>query len=276
MYIIIIILAVTAICLSLLSLNIKEHLIDTNNTNLAVVLSVNQRYLSKFLQTHKELRKHYSGDIVLITAPDVKGIPNDVITFEAKKIKIPQEKRDFAVYPQKVDGCIQKFNLFDPFFKKWKWILYMDCGIRVYSSLDPIINMKKKQNTIYARDDAVAFGHKWKIKQQFNHPKDHKDEWDRLSSSQKKKAKDILKKLKKRFKMNSKYFQSTVMLFDTDLIQSDTVRQLENLLNLYPSSKMNDQTYVALHFLKKWKELPTEFYTYFYDSSKPAILSKSS
>ena len=65
------------------------------------------------------------------------------------------------------------------------------------------------------------------------------------------------------------------MLFDTQIIQKDSVRQLEKLLNLYPSAKMNDQTYMSLYFLQQWEEMPLEFYTYNYDSSKPAILSKA-
>lgn len=272
MYILIIILAATAICLSLLSLNVIEHF---GQRDIAIVLSVNQRYMDKFRNTHKQIRKYYSGDIVLITAPDVKNVPDDVIIFKAKKIKIPKEKRYFAAHPKKVDGCIQKFNVFDTFFKKWNWILYIDCGIKVHNTLNPIINMKKKSNTLYARDDGKAFGSKWPIRQQFNTPHDPPSEWNRLSSAMKNRAKQILQMLKKRYNMNSNYFQSTVMLFDTQIIQKDSVRQLEKLLNLYPSAKMNDQTYMSLYFLQQWEEMPLEFYTYNYDSSKPTIISKA-
>jgi hypothetical protein len=83
--------------------------------------------------------------------------------------------------------------------------------------------------------------------------------------------------------LETDYFQTTIMLFDTSIIEDDTFQQLYELTEKYPVSKTNDQGILNLYYhciKKKWKqiELGDEF-TYYYDfnirqSDKPYIMTK--
>ena len=47
--------------------------------------------------------------------------------------------------------------------------------------------------------------------------------------------------------MNNDYFQTTIMLYDTKIIENDTYDILLNLLIEYPISITNDQGIIALY-----------------------------
>ena len=68
---------------------------------------------------------------------------------------------------------------------------------------------------------------------------------------------------------NRDYFQTTIMLYDTKIIQNDTYDNLLNLLIQYPISMTNDQGIIALYFTAVqplFKQIKTHHEDqYFYD-----------
>jgi hypothetical protein len=89
--------------------------------------------------------------------------------------------------------------------------------------------------------------------------------------------------LKENFDMKKSYFQTTCMLYDTTIIEDNTVDELYNMLLKYPISITNDQAIIALYFTQVksvWKQLRRKNETiYFYDYvrcvNKPYIMIKS-
>jgi hypothetical protein len=139
--------------------------------------------------------------------------------------------------------------LFDKFFKKWDYILYLDCGISIFSDITPILN-ERTENMLVAHSDAYPM-YVWKLHSQFenNNP--------------------IFNKLNNQFNLNNDYFQTTMLFYHTNIIQEDTFNNLIELMIKYPISRTNEQGIIALYFtiIKPcFKQLKiNNENTYFYD-----------
>ena len=63
-------------------------------------------------------------------------------------------------------------------------------------------------------------------------------------------------KIKEEFHMNTtQYFQTTIMLYDTSIINDDTVKNIINLVDKYPISCNGDQEYISLYFHQIMKQM---------------------
>tara|TARA_B100002019_G_C21194737_1_gene560765 strand:+ start:378 stop:1055 length:678 start_codon:yes stop_codon:yes gene_type:complete len=208
------------------------------------------------MNTCSDLIKYgnYKGDICLVIDDDLVGDKlldlsiikdNNIIIKHFEKITIPQKKYENANYKHKVDGCSLKFNLFKTYFKKWDFIFYMDCGIHIYDDISPIIN-EAIDNKLLAHSDAYPT-YEWKLRGQFNE--------------------DI--ELNKIYNLDIDYFQSTILLFDTNIIEDNTFTEIIDLVNKYPTGRTNDQCYLSLYFIiikPCWKQIKIKNNkTYFYD-----------
>lgn len=223
---------------------------------LCCVYVCNKRYFKKFIYSCVQLIKNgkYKGDICLIISDDLLNnellkLPffkkNNIIIKHFEKIKIPKEKYKNATYSNKVDGCSLKFNLFRVFFKKWNYILYIDCGMNIFYDISPIIN-EATENKLLAHSDAYPT-YKWKLRGQFKN--------------------DI--KLNKKYNLDIDYFQSGFMLFDTNIIKNNTFNEIIELIHNYPTGRTNDQCYLSIYFIiinPCWKQLRIKNNNYyFYD-----------
>jgi lipopolysaccharide biosynthesis glycosyltransferase len=147
-----------------------------------------------------------------------------------------------------------KFHLFTPFFKQWRYVFYIDCGAKIYNNIAPILQTATP-DTLLAHSDAYPT-YQWKLSCQF------------------------LEKIDLDLDLDTDYFQSTIMLFDTNIIEDNTFQQLYKLTEKYPVSTTNDQGILNLYFKKKWKQIPIgDETTYYYDfnirnSDKPYIMTK--
>ena len=108
-----------------------------------------------------------------------------------------------------------------------------------------------KENTLLAHSDAYPT-YEWKLHNQF----------DKTSI-------DYFTKLDATYNLNIDYFQTTIMLYDTKIIEENTYNELLNLLLEYPISITNDQGLIALYFTNIkpfFKQIKTNnATTYFYD-----------
>ena len=246
---------------------------------LCVVFVCNRSYLNKFKLTLKRLRSvgDYSGDVCLVVGDDLKTLTNNTLEDDHVIIKhFPNlpilsdksflHKQKSLKRPNHWFGKIfqfHKFNIFHKFFKKWKYIFYLDCGMHIYDKIQPIIECCK-ENTLLANRDGVdnetaswcipiSPGNGLKLGDQFV------------------KEEDTYNELQQKYNLNEAYFQTTVMLYDTSIIDDNTFLELCNLVSKYPISITNDQAIIALYFTQLkpcWeqikRELNNDLYSYDY------------
>lgn len=237
------------------------------NKEICVVFLCNKEYFSKFVNTCNQLITNgkYNGNICLVIGDDlhnnemlncdiiknnniiVKHFPN--ISFSHQFLDI-QRRMIRPPHWFKKRFQFHKFHLFNTFFKKWDYIFYLDCGINIFSDVSPIIN-EITENTLLAHSDAYPT-YKWKLHTQFD-----------------KNNINYFRKLNNTYNLNCDYLQSTIMLYDTKIIEDDTYNNLLNLLMEYPISITNDQGIIALYFTNikpLFKQIKTRNESiYFYD-----------
>ena len=232
-----------------------------------VVFVCNKNYFDKFVNTCNQLitKGKYKGNICLVIGSDLQGDKvlecdfirnNNIIIQYFPNIYFTKE---FLEVNNKIN-CggsnitkrfqWHKLNLFNVFFKKWNYILYLDCGINIFDDISPILE-DATNNTLLAHSDSYPT-YEWKLNNQFD-----------------KNIADYFSKLNNKYDLNIDYFQTTVMLYDTNIIESDTYDNLLNLSQEYPISRTNDQGIIALYFtnikpLFKQIKIRNE-YTHFYD-----------
>lgn len=242
------------------------HAEPQNQRNECVVLLCNKKYFPKFLKTVDQLltKGKYHGDICLIIGNDLVGddllnssviVKNHIEVKHFPDLQFPDRfleiARTFPLYNKIFQ--YHKLHLFNSFFKQWKTILYIDCGMNIYSDIRQIMETRQ-QNVLLAHSDAYP-DYSWKLHGQFS-----------------KQDVDIYNKLSSKFNLDVDYFQTTMMLYDTDIIHDHTFEDLYNLAVEYPICLTNDQGVIALYFtgvVNVWKQIPIRNQeTFFYDFHK--------
>ena len=261
-----------------------------------VVFVCNEDYFDKFSYTYHLLRTkgEYTGDVCLVVDDTFYGHPK-LITFQHTE-RIYQE-RQYPHSPEKGRIIIQPFSfppfpstfyqtqtslqrphhwnlklfqfhklhIFQPVFKRWKYILYLDCGITIFLPIQPILDCKT-QETLLAHSNAYPY-YRYNLSNEF----------DKQSS--------LYDVLSSQYNLEVDAPQTTIMLYDTDIIQGDTTyRELYELCLRYPISLTNDQGIIALYFTvicPCWKQIPVGNLQYcFYDylrrmvETRPYIMLK--
>ena len=235
--------------------------------DICVVFVCDKNYFNKFIYTCNQLITNgkYNGNICLVVGDDLYNnellncdiIKNNNITIKYfPNIQFPKEfliknntiKTDGRNLTKKFQW--HKLHLFNTFFKKWNYIFYLDCGITIFSDISPIIN-EITENTLLAHSDAYPT-YDWKLKNQF----------DETNA-------EYFTKLNNTYNLNIDYFQTTIMLYDTSIIQTNTYDRLLQLSIEYPISKTNEQGIIALYFTTIYplfKQIKTHNeFKYFYD-----------
>lgn len=236
-------------------------------TDLCVVLVCNKPYFNKFIQTCSQLFTigKYTGPICLVIGDDlnndillesdfiknnniiIKYFPNIQFTSDFYSINntLNSDGRNITKKFQ-----WHKLHLFNTFFKQWNFIFYIDCGMSIYSELAPLIN-EATENTLLAHSDAYPT-YEWKLHVQFDKTKT-----------------DYFTKLNTSYDLNVDYFQTGIMLYDTNIIDDTTYTELLNLSLEYPISRTNEQGIIALYFTNikpLFKQIKTHNEnTHFYD-----------
>lgn len=252
-----------------------------NNNSFCVVFVCNKAYFDKFLYTCNLLvtNGNYTGDICLIIGNDLQNDPLLQSAFFSKyNIKIVyfpeiivndkfiETQRNLKRADHWFGKLFQyyKLYLFNTFFKQWNYIFYMDCGITIFSDITPILN-EATPNTILGHSDAYPI-YEWKLNIQF-------DQTHELFST-----------LQSKYNLSIDYFQTTIMLYDTNIIENNTFDDLYKLMLEFPISNTNDQGIIALYFTNckpLYKQLrikndTTYFYDYLSrDKKSPYIMLKS-
>lgn len=260
-------------CIKSFAQNESSNLED----KICVVFVSDQKYLPKFYDTYKMLRTkgNYDGDVVLIITD--KNLDKEIYrnrlfknkemstNFYVKylpKISVTEELKNNCLADWKCLGYMQKYHVFDTFFSSWDYVFYIDCGMHIYSDISRILNLREK-DTILAHSDCYC------------------SPWAGIQAAFVDDGSAEYQELKNTYDLSRDYFQSTAMLFDTNLIEVETKENLKFLMSKYQMGK-SDQSYIALYFTQiepKWKQIQLrDEQTWFYDFSNrhpgPYIMCK--
>jgi hypothetical protein len=218
-----------------------------------VVLVCNKKYFPKFVDTVQGLttKGKYHGDICLVIGNDLVNDEllnhevirkNHVIVKHFPDLEFPEsflnEVRQLPRYGKLFQ--YHKLYLFNPYFKQWDTVLYIDSGMKIFADIRTIMNTKQP-NTLLAHSDAYPT-YSWKLSDQFN--KENRAYYDRLHQN---------------FRLDIDYFQTTMMLYDPQIIEENTFEDLYRLALEYPISITNEQGIMALYFTNVkplWKQIP--------------------
>ena len=222
-----------------------------------VALVSNRAYLDKALLTIWQLRifGRFKGDVVLVVGDDLRSavpalgksllritpvyfpdinrnVENSLIG-NASTTLTSQSKKTFQFH---------KFYCFSTFFRKWSKVLYLDAKMRIYAPLSPLLKIDCS-NSLVAHSDAFP-EFRWKLGDQFNFTD----------------FPELQPRLERTVDLKSDYFQTTMMYFDTRIIEEGTVNELVELSRKFPNSRTNDQGILNIWAQNKglWAQLPTE------------------
>jgi hypothetical protein len=213
--------------------------------DVCAVFLCNKAYFEKFLRTYSQLITNgkYTGQVCLVVGNDLNNDPmlqhklivqNNIMIkyfpnlhFTQKFLHI-QKHMDREPHWFRKIFQYHKFHLFNTFFKQWNYIFYLDCGLTIFYDINPIIN-ERTPNKLLAHSDAFP-KYEWKLHNQFiqNNP--------------------YFNTLSEKYNLDIDYCQTSIMLYDTSIIEENTFNNLYNLLNEYPISITNDQGIIALYF----------------------------
>lgn len=213
--------------------------------DVCAVFLCDKAYFEKFLYTCSQLvtNGRYTGPIALVVGDDLNNDPmlqhrfilqNNIMILHFPNLQFTQK---FLHIQQHLDRephwfrkifQYHKLHLFNTYFKRWNYIFYLDCGLTIFDDVYPIIN-ERKTNKLLAHSDAFP-KYEWKLDHQFikNNP--------------------YFEVLSSKYDLTIDYCQTTIMLYDTNIIQDDTFNNLYNLMNEFPISMSNDQGIIALYF----------------------------
>lgn len=207
-----------------------------------IILMSNKLYLDKAKNTINQIRDigKYQDDIVLLIGNDLK---DETINIDKVIVKyFPDIDRSSIIEilkykPITSDGREfikpfqwHKIHIFDTYFKRWKKCMYIDAGMHIFNTIDKIINLDCT-NKLLAHSDAYPT-FEWKLKIQFN---------DTYFS-------ELYNELYSKYNLEVDYFQSGILLYDTNIIEENTKDDLLELSNKYINSKTNEQGIMNLYF----------------------------
>jgi hypothetical protein len=225
-------------------------------------------YFKKFIYTCNQLVKNgkYNGTICLVIGDDLLNDKmldcdiiknNNIIIKHFPNIQFPKEfleiNNNIISDGRNLTKKFQwhKLNFFNTYFKQWRYVFYLDCGMTIFSDISPILN-EITEHKIVAHSDAYPTYER------------------RLHGQFCKRNTECFTKLNNTYNLNVDYFQTGIMLYDTEIITENTYDDLLNLTYEYPISIANEQAIIALYFTNVrplFKQIKTrDETTYYYDA----------
>jgi hypothetical protein len=229
-----------------------------------LVLICNEPYLPKTIQTISECRDTgcWKNDIVLLVPAAIQH-KTDLLE-SAGRLQftvrlLPERNLDVVKtaweakpghlnYQYNTTRYFQhmKYYVMDTWFKKWNYVFYIDAGMNILKPMQRIIDAisNRLDGCIFAHDETIHMEPYHKFLKQYS--------LDAMTVEQRE---DFLRN----YNYTGPYFQSTTMLYDTSIIQDDTVEILFGLMERFPTSSYGDQGNFNLHFtidLGIWRALP--------------------
>lgn len=211
-----------------------------------VVTLCDQKYFDKAKRTIQDIRSagQYWGDLVLI-AVDFEVDRNFVdfyklIVKPVKHINTSTLVDKLKAHPftggdgRELTKLAQwnKLYCFDIYFQKWNQMIFFDAGFRIFNKVDYFIKVDYT-NHIIAMDDA--------------HPDGLKRFGCQLEQVSNKPVLDQLITMIPNV-LDQKYFLNCCFIYDTKIINNNTLTDLINLMNQYPICRTNEMGIMNIYF----------------------------
>ena len=250
-----------------------------NKKKICVVLLCNETYFEVMINTLDQVRQTtYRGDVCVVIGDDLKDsdklnhpllknvkikyFPD--IEFSEEFLRVFNEIKREQFWRDKIFQY-HKLHLFNQFFKQWDYIFYIDSGVKIFSEIQPIIETGKEGKLLAHSDSYHEYV--WRLHNQF-------DMSHNISDS-----------INKKYNLFVDYPQTTIMLYDTEIINENTYNEILSLAEEVKVSITNDQGIIALYFTNinpVWEQIPlgdekTWFYDYLprsFKMNKPHIMLK--
>lgn len=222
-----------------------------------VVLISDKKYFPKLTKTLRQLRGRgrYRGMIFVIAGNDLKEKRDEIEERFPNTSVLDFDEVDTSQITRHLAGAeglggteftktfqYNQFQVFRTFFKKFDKILYLDAGMRIFGPIKPIFSIDCSEKLI-AHSERNAFPeYAYTLEGQFNFVD----------------FPELLGKISNLVSLDSDYFQSTMMLFDSSIISENSFDDLVGMAEQFPNSKTNSQGILNLWALSKdlWTPLP--------------------
>lgn len=226
----------------------------------AFVTLCDRNYFPRALRTIEDLRTsgQWQGDLVLVTVDFepplhlltpfrvlshcVKHIQTDALVEILKKN--PMRHRADNSHLGKLTQW-DKLQVFSSFFQQWKRICFLDAGLRVFNTVEPLLALPY-EGLFLAPDDSDPYDNGNRLGCQFDLSANPAAAHALLAEF----GNDIV---------SYRYFLDCMFVFDTALINLCDRTHMEAAMNAYPISYSNDMGIINLFFTVKhkvWKAFP--------------------
>jgi hypothetical protein len=209
------------------------------------------------LKTVRECRNigKYSGDLVIISHPELqentayiqscsslRAVPIFLPLIDIHEIlsKIKEIPFKNSIDQRETTKTFQwqKFQIFNTYFKQWDKLFYIDAGMKIIQDINIFFTFITP-HTMLAHCDSYP-----------DYDKTLGDKFDKHSRP------DVYAELEKNYNLNTINYQTGIVLFHTNKIETDTVDKLVQLANKYPISLTNEQGIVNLYFIDILSQVP--------------------
>lgn len=229
----------------------------------AFVTLTDRGYFSKAKTTIRDLRSYggWQGTVVLIVVDfmpswdEIKDLGDSLVVYPVEHINHTALWEIWKTFPIRKQADNRhfkkvyqwdKFQVFNPFFKTWKRIVFLDAGSRVCRSVLPLLTLEF-QGKMLCPDDSDPYDNGNRLACQFD-LKANPAATERLYTEF---GTDC---------MNSHYFLNCFFMFDTDIIDGmETLTTLKQWMLDFPISCCNEMGIMNLYFHIKrrvWNALP--------------------
>lgn len=213
-----------------------------------------QSYYSKARRTIRELQVHgkWTGDIVLLavdfTPEPMTGVRVRCIS-HMNTDRLLEQWKDNPLEPMSDNrhyGKLyqwDKLQVFTPYFLQWDRVIFLDAGMRVFDTVQPLLDLDWRKKFL-APDDSDPY-----------------DNGNRFVAQLDMKANpQVVRKLLDRYGgphlLEMRYFINCIFVFDTSLIKKIPFSQLETMMNEYPIFRCNEMGLMNLAFGVYWTPFP--------------------
>lgn len=224
---------------------------DIYTKKIAVVTYSDSKYWPRAQRTISDIRVkgQFYGDVVVMTDGGFKIDPRYInkmhlIVKEYPDIDVTNllnqiKKHPFTLSDGREYTKTKQWNklyIFDTYFTQWDFIFFVDAGLRIFDKLE-YFYPQFRENAITALDDG------------------HPDFTKKFTTQIELSNIDVVQRLQQIYDINSNYFLNCLFMFDTKLIQPETLKELIILMNSYPICKTNEMAIMNIYFHKNWAPL---------------------
>jgi hypothetical protein len=219
-----------------------------------VVILSDSNYFYKAKRTIIDCRTRgkWDGDIVYISVDF--GINKkfldfyNVIEFNVKHIDLTTVINAYKQYGMKPSHDERefkkltqwdKFYVFDKYFLRWKKVIYLDAGLRVFDNIKYLLDLPC-EGKLLAPDDSP----KYDKTKRFNLMLELDKNLESVDRLLKEYGSNIL---------NERYFLNCIWIYDTQLLNTISFDELKLTMNSYPICRCNEMTIMNLIFTFKYK-----------------------